>query len=665
MAPSKKRYGVVVDAGSSGSRIFIYSWEDALIQQKNLGSLSLLEQNSVAKLHSEKEWKKKIFPGVSSFAGRSRDELWSEHVKPLVDHVMEHVPKSAIPSTPIFFLATAGMRLLDEPVREQLLDTICELLDSNTGFYLGQGGCAKRPNVEIIDGEVEGLYGWLGLNYLGGNLVSTIGTSEASTKSAGKRDTRDMRSVSHDSESSGLHKRSRGSAGLLNSELRSLKPGKRDVELRNLESRDTHDSHDSRLSSAATLGFMDMGGASAQIAFVPNSTETARHLDDLYQVRLRSVNGQLQEWNVFVSTWLGFGANEARRRYLETLQAVEGVISDPCLMKGLVMKYGDEQVVGSGDFNKCMSFSSPLLMKHLPCTDHPCLFNGVHAPALDFSVTKFIGISEYWYTSADIFGLREEDYNFHVFSKKTQEYCSRDWDDIIAESDNGGFNKISRDKLQVACFKATWVLTILHEGFGVPIGPIEVADDEELPFVSPFKSLETFDDQELSWTLGKMVLYSSSQVPPASNSDNREVGVGYVPGMLDGSTIVIPGGEARASEDLGLLSLPLVFLLVMAFGVVYFLLGKTKVTGGIINQVNRLTQRLRWKKYEVVDLESGPFVTPSCRSSSALDLSEMRSNTPRLQTSQSSVHVPSSGRWKLGVSSRAPSRSSSATRLAE
>lgn len=140
MAPSKKRYGVVVDAGSSGSRIFIYSWEDALIQQKNLGSLSLLEQNSVAKLHSEKEWKKKIFPGVSSFAGRSRDELWSEHVKPLVDHVMEHVPKSAIPSTPIFFLATAGMRLLDEPVREQLLDTICELLDSNTGFYLGQGG---------------------------------------------------------------------------------------------------------------------------------------------------------------------------------------------------------------------------------------------------------------------------------------------------------------------------------------------------------------------------------------------------------------------------------------------------------------------------------------------------------------------------------------------
>ncbi|AOW03105.1 YALI0C19712p [Yarrowia lipolytica CLIB122] len=636
MAPSKRRYGVVVDAGSSGSRVFIYSWEDALLQQKNLGQLSLLEQNSVTKLHSEKEWKKKIFPGVSSFAGRSRDELWSEHVKPLVDHVMDHVPKSAIPSTPIFFLATAGMRLLDEPVREHLLNTVCELLATNTGFYLGAGGCAKRPNVEIIDGEVEGLYGWLGLNYLAGSLVSKVEGLKS----------RDLRLPLGESQ-----------------DLASLQSRDELADVKN-----PHD--ESRLSESSTLGFMDMGGASAQIAFVPNATETARHLDDLYQVRLRSVNGQLQEWNVFVSTWLGFGANEARRRYLETLPAVEGIISDPCLMKGLTMNYGDFKVIGGGDFSACMANASPLLMKHLPCTDHPCLFNGVHAPALDFSMTKFIGISEYWYTSADIFGLREEDYNFHVFSHKTQEYCSRDWDDIVAESEEGGFNKISRDKLQVACFKATWVLTILHEGFGVPIGPMigeESEDPTDTPFVSPFKSLETFDDQELSWTLGKMVLYSSSQVPPAKNSDDREVGVGYVPSMLDGSTIVIPGGEGRTSEDIGFLSLPLVFLLVIAFGVVYFLLGKTKVTGGIINQFSRLTQRLRWKKtLESVDLESGPVVPPTCRSSSALDLSEMRSNTPRLQTSQSSINIPTTGRFKgLGMNSRAPSRSSSATRLAE
>ncbi|KAG5365237.1 Golgi apyrase [Yarrowia sp. C11] len=508
------------------------------------------------------------------------------------------------------------MRLLDEPVRENLLDTVCDLLATNTGFYLGAGGCDKRPNVEIIDGEVEGLYGWLGLNYLAGSLVSKVD---------------------------------------------SMVEGGAD------ELADVKNPHDeSRLSQSSPLGFMDMGGASAQIAFVPNATETSRHLDDLYQVRLRSVNGQLQEWNVFVSTWLGFGANEARRRYLETLPAVEGVISDPCLMKGLKMDYGKFEVVGGGDFSECMASASPLLMKHLPCTDHPCLFNGVHAPALDFSVTKFIGISEYWYTSADIFGLREEDYNFHVFSQKTREYCTRDWNDIVSESEGGGFNKISRDKLQVACFKATWVLTILHEGFGVPIGPGELSE-EDSPFVSPFKSLETFDDQELSWTLGKMVLYSSSQVPAARNSDNREVGVGYVPSMLDGSTIVIPGGEGRTRDDVGLLSLPLVFLLVIAFGVVYFLLGKTKVTGGIINQVSRLSQRLRWKKtFESVDLESGPYVPATCRSSSALDLSEMRSSTPRLQTSQSSVNIPSTGRFKgLGMNSRAPSRSSSATRLAE
>ncbi|KAJ3194941.1 Golgi apyrase, partial [Dinochytrium kinnereticum] len=62
-----------------------------------------------------------------------------------------------------------------------------------------------------------------------------------------------------------------------------------------------------------------MGGASTQIAFEPTESQRAEHPDDLTSVRLRTLEGINTQYNVFSTTFLGFGVNEARRRYLETL----------------------------------------------------------------------------------------------------------------------------------------------------------------------------------------------------------------------------------------------------------------------------------------------------------------------------------------------------------
>lgn len=63
-----------------------------------------------------------------------------------------------------------------------------------------------------------------------------------------------------------------------------------------------------------------MGGASTQLAFVPSSpSQLEKHEEDMYTVSLKTNGGNIQQWPVFVSSWLGFGANEARRRQLHAL----------------------------------------------------------------------------------------------------------------------------------------------------------------------------------------------------------------------------------------------------------------------------------------------------------------------------------------------------------
>jgi Golgi apyrase len=91
-----------------------------------------------------------------------------------------------------------------------------------------------------------------------------------------------------------------------------------------------------------TYGFLDVGGASAQLAFAPNATEAEKHANHLQLLRLRTVDGVAAEYRVFVTTWLGFGVNEARRRYVDALvtslanpSATE--MPDPCLPAGLRM----------------------------------------------------------------------------------------------------------------------------------------------------------------------------------------------------------------------------------------------------------------------------------------------------------------------------------------
>ncbi|TVY78185.1 Golgi apyrase [Lachnellula suecica] len=477
------RWGVILDAGSSGTRVHVYRWLNSARARQDASAHELI---SLPDIHQKKSYTKKIKPGVSTF-GDTPSEVGS-YLQPLLDHALSIVPADQVRDTPIFLMATAGVRLLEKMKQNALLGEICAYAQAHTDFSLPDCGL----HIQVIPGETEGLYGWIAANYLLGGF-----------------------------DSPDDHKHGKGHH---------------------------------------TYGFLDMGGASAQIAFAPNSTEAEKHANDLKLLRMRTLNGESTEYKVFTTTWLGFGVNQARERYVEALKdtyrGTDGEVShlmmDPCLPSGLTTDlHGtplensdgpDPVLVGTGQFKECVARAYPLLDKDAPCEDQPCLLHGQHVPAIDFDVNHFVGVSEYWHTTHEVFEMAHKDaaYDSIAYQKLVKQFCAAEWDEIKSDvEDEKWGSKVDQKTAQEVCFKAAWLINILHDGIGIPKngldGPThgpgynatkEIATHKGKGFLDPFQAVNKIKDMEVSWTLGKMVLYAAGQIPPSSTTSALPVGFG-------------------------------------------------------------------------------------------------------------------------------------------
>ncbi|KAI8454480.1 ectonucleoside triphosphate diphosphohydrolase 1 [Phakopsora pachyrhizi] len=501
-------YGIVIDAGSSGSRIQIYSWRSSQVEsmiRKEAGDpLNVLPRIEKG-VPRGSDWQMKVEPGISSFATHPDDV--GDYLKPLLDHASKVIPPDQIPLTPIYLLATAGMRLVPQKQQDQILRLACQYARQNYRFRLPD--CQK--NVRVISGEEEGGFGWIAVNYL----------------------------------------------------------------------MDGFDKHGKDHKLASTYGFLDMGGASTQIAFEPNPVERIRHAENLTKLGLKLLDGTDVIHSVFITTWLGYGTNQARERYSERLlnqyrQSKDQTkkkkkpvkldhdpeeVPDPCLPTNLTLassspSSSDFQLRGTGDFALCMKNLSPLLNKDAPCLDQPCLFDGKHVPPIDFSVNHFIGISEYWYSTHDVWSMGGA-YDFVEFEKKAIEYCGRDWADIVKDHKSGKKwpTSVELSRLQSQCFKAAWITNILHEGIGIPrivdkggkgdnvghqLESTKKAQEKGLAStpLPNFQSLNDVGEVSVSWTLGMMVLEVSgtSSEPNVALGQNSTFGsTVYAGPYLDGT----------------------------------------------------------------------------------------------------------------------------------
>ena len=161
-------YGIIIDAGSSGSRIMIYTWRDAH------AGLSMLPEILPAG-EKESDWQFKKEPGISSFS-QDVSKLAVYLDEPL-QFALSKIPEPSRQSTPLFLYATAGMRLLSNSSQSIILQKACSHIKSNYPFLISN--CARH--FQVISGEMEGIYGWLTVNYLKGGLSSSAAADSVNT----------------------------------------------------------------------------------------------------------------------------------------------------------------------------------------------------------------------------------------------------------------------------------------------------------------------------------------------------------------------------------------------------------------------------------------------------------------------------------------------------
>ncbi|WIA14677.1 hypothetical protein OEZ85_003176 [Tetradesmus obliquus] len=142
-------YAVIIDAGSTGSRVHVFRYYTA----STTSPLPTVELP--AAVH-------KTSPGLSAYAFDPKTAARS--LLPLLKYAREQVPADQVPSTPVQLMATAGLRMLSNGSAEAIMAEVRSLL-SGSGFEFSGADDAR-----VLTGKEEGLWGWLAVNYATGAL---------------------------------------------------------------------------------------------------------------------------------------------------------------------------------------------------------------------------------------------------------------------------------------------------------------------------------------------------------------------------------------------------------------------------------------------------------------------------------------------------------------
>ncbi|XP_015239959.1 PREDICTED: ectonucleoside triphosphate diphosphohydrolase 5-like [Cyprinodon variegatus] len=141
-------YAVMFDAGSTGTRIHVYTFIHSYSEQ-----LPVLDNEM---FHS-------IKPGLSAYA--EYPDTAGETVRMLLKVAKKTVPRLDWKRTPLVLRATAGLRLLPAAKAQALLDQVQRVFDESP-FLVSDN------SVSIMNGTNEGILAWISLNFLTGHLNS-------------------------------------------------------------------------------------------------------------------------------------------------------------------------------------------------------------------------------------------------------------------------------------------------------------------------------------------------------------------------------------------------------------------------------------------------------------------------------------------------------------
>jgi len=285
-----------------------------------------------------------------------------------------------------------------------------------------------------------------------------------------------------------------------------------------------------------TVGILDMGGASAQIAFQTFCREIGGCRMEKERTNLVA-NEQTKlfgiEYDVYSYSNLCFGNDDARRRYQYVViinsNSRSNEVLDPCTHSGQLdrtisknqiledvctanekikndLRYDSYVFRAKPDIKRCQEYTKMLVSpdfvnKHFPSNGDEINFKIIEeAPPADM---PFYALATYFYTTSQLRTnktMRFEDED--ELRKEIDNYCSRSWADIVK---NGNNNKI--DYLHNYCFSLNYMfmnLKFVYKFSGKHFNKIEFRDK--------------LNGHDLGWSLGYM-LQATNSIPQGGPED--------------------------------------------------------------------------------------------------------------------------------------------------
>ncbi|GMH35514.1 hypothetical protein BSKO_03382 [Bryopsis sp. KO-2023] len=408
---------IVIDGGSTGTRIYVYSWKEPADPAQDFPKLELIPPSAASskvprRLGIRAYNRVETLPGLDSFL--ASDELRTKSLGPLLNWARAVIPSRLWRSTPVFLFGTAGLRNLPTKDREALV--------SNIGEVLKESGLRFEPSwAKTMTGDEEGMYGWVAVNY---------------TK-----------------------KRLR--PGLLKPEKSSPK----DVVLNKPPD--------------GTIDALDMGGSSLEITREVNG-KAASNSENVKNVTLAGRTYSLQS-HTYKQEGLNSAFDRSVAILLAQSVLGDGQeIEHPCMLAGYndthslkehatgkqsgVNDVRHVRLIGEGDWAKCRDLAAQVLQLDKDC-EPPCGLNHWktvelrEAAALNgfYVVWKFFELAG----EAGVSGLEEVGKTF----------CQKEWSSAKKE-----FGDVVH--LDKYCFRAPYAVELLQRGLGVQANGLTVMPED-------------------------------------------------------------------------------------------------------------------------------------------------------------------------------------------
>jgi len=457
-------HGMMIDAGSSGSRLHVYEFQPRILRGRKETELAV-SGKKLSYPGTVSRWTDRLRPGIAQLASYSDDDIvpaMTEYLRPLLEfaETVLSTKKEHWGEFPIYLKATAGMRTLDKYNRLRVINACREVLYNTTvnSFKF------ETEQARVISGEEEAIYGWTATNFVLGTLIQS----------------------------------SEGSGAVINPTL--------------------------------THGSIEIGGASAQIAFYQNNEDI---MANLFKLQI----GQGKHWNVYAHSYLYFGIDEAYNRLgalLATGQSssssssVASSVYNPCLPGGSQISFQSDiyffeghetrlSVAGqdksystvlkndhsTGDYQQCSAIANSLVNKRYNTwcdfAHHgSCGFNGVYQPPIPEQQTgtfgEFLAFSNY-FDVLNFMNVAENKTNIAQLQNATRFLCSMSHKDLVTF--NAG--RIDENDALLMCFRAAFIFELLVDGYGFKLEHNITATD-------------VVSGQKVGWALGSM-LYEINTLP--------------------------------------------------------------------------------------------------------------------------------------------------------